>query len=992
MGAMPQTTNNSQKNLNHRSVEPGNCLVSMIASALLDKPELIQTKYVVLPTQRLQLYLTRELLLRQGGAGVLPRMMTWDQFIADVISDYFESNTVMVSSQAELVMERIIEDLIEREAPRKLNTNPSHAHELVHFHSELFRSGVREQAREELLKRFEHDWRRSPETLVSLRRRVDDVFNALDLFDNSLLSLNWTTPALSRYRAIHHWLTNPVLPDHLADSKIIIAGLTSLPKLELALLSSIGHLSNVEVWLDVPPPAVEFSPLASLRQAVDLPKGNAPEKIWGCGVKSLTSAADISHEAMHALNKAYSLIQEGIPPHEIAIIVPDEQVYGPALAAISRYFTAKSAEELNLKVTVNIPLAASWSTTLPANWIRLASEVGRHFDIHAVGQFLLHPVTRIVFTAGNFDFEYLQHKLKDFPGRETPHSNELKSFLAKTFNDPQLADYILRALTWCFPENSNKKHSFTSRVDELRTTLNSAALEQFKQLPRDRKSWEILDEALDQVLSLSPFIDYKDRAWPKFLNDLHQVAAGSVVRDTGEPLSGLQIIALTEARYIPLSHAILVGCIEGIFPHALPIDSLIDNAMRQSIGLPGWDELEALEDTTFHLLTCRIPNVHLSYALADNSLPLIRSRWIERLASRLKVAPANLSASQRWLGCEVNQPTAKPSQEIPLEGLVNDYVPLTSSASASRLRNLLWCPYRYLLEAHGISSVDLPEDRVQINVGKLLHNVLEQFFAAKPPPGLNPKLDLSMSPQSSRDFATWAEERLHALASILVPVSLQRSEDFQQMTAKGWGDVANFWSQLVDAGFSLKTVETEVALGSDSSVVFIVADQPISVKGSIDAVHKTHDMAILVDYKTSTVPTKKLLSEGLEPQLPLYAKVFSNFKSYTGEKSSISSENIATVYFNLKEGKATFAAVGSNIKPLLQASGLLPRNMKPLELVETITAVESRWTSRLKALQETKRFEADPSDCGFCKFAGICRKEDPRYRDHISGQAKAGAS
>jgi ATP-dependent exoDNAse (exonuclease V) beta subunit len=211
------------------------------------------------------------------------------------------------------------------------------------------------------------------------------------------------------------------------------------------------------------------------------------------------------------------------------------------------------------------------------------------------------------------------------------------------------------------------------------------------------------------------------------------------------------------------------------------------------------------------------------------------------------------------------------------------------------------------------------------------------------------------------------------------------------MLGKGWLDVARFWGQLLESGFAIKTVETELSIGKAKPAEVQLPDLNVKLRGSIDAAHRSGDLAVLVDYKSSTVPQKRLISVGLEPQLPIYAEAFSQSKVDRDDAFSTSQKNIAAIYFNLRDGKPTVAAVGADIKPLLQSCGIIGRNTRPEDMEEAVQAVRSRWLERLDSIRDSKRFEADPSDCDYCPFDGVCRKDDPRYRDAIAAQVKAGA-
>jgi hypothetical protein len=663
--------------------------------------------------------------------------------------------------------------------------------------------------------------------------------------------------------------------------------------------------------------------------------------------------------------------------------VPDEDKYAPALQAMAQ----------QVGVNVNMPLAISWTTSIIGRWLRLVTSLGRDNEIHGFGQFILSPLTKSFFAAPEtFDDHQFQLELKNLPefGRD---GAEICDFYKRKF-DPVTADYIDRAVSWCFtstlPNIDSAKEQYLKTLETLKSQLSET-----HQSPREVSAWQIAQDAAEQVAQLDVVCQFSGNFWQQFLANVYRTASQESIRDTGEPLSGLQIIGLTEARYIPFNAVFIVGCVEGSFPHGLPRDSLIDNKMRRVMGLPGWGELEALEDTTFHLLTSRLPHVELTYPHSDADKPLTRSRWIEILATRMK--PRQLDSSDKstsilnmeWEATTTNLPLANTNNN---EGLVTDVKELLASTSASRLRHLLWCPYRYLMQARKVETVELPEDRINLQTGNWLHKVLETFFKHDDLKGLAERLQWRSKPASAAEFASWAHDRLDGISQLVVPKSLSRSAQFQHMTGRGWASIAQFWQSLCVQGWSPDLVRTEIELGKkDPPLLFELAGQAIKIHGTVDAIHGGAEHGpILMDYKTSTTPANRDIAEGLEPQLPLYAKALSMAAAPAEIGSKvIDLTDTAVGYFNLSDGKASFVALGDAAKENMQTGGLLSKRSKPLNLPDTIKAVEKRWGERLTKINSTNSFAADPSDCAMCSYAGVCRKDDPRFRDQISQQKVA---
>jgi hypothetical protein len=995
---MPPTYSSqlNSSNDHHRSLPAGNCLISELTQSLLESPKNLPKTLVVLPTQRLRLYLTRELLVRsKKDALLLPKILTWDNFLESVVLTKQLQSLVMVSSQLELVMESAIMASASKLTSRRLHANKAHAHELLYFYLDLRKSDTYVEGQDHLKQKIDSFWHYSPAALSIMHERIDDVFSIFDEFDAVLMDKNWTTKPQERRDQIRDYVEK--LPEdlnldahtQLGVPRVIVAGLTSLSKIEQNLLKTLSRFKGLEVWLDEPPPRLKKAPITNLREAVGLPPGHTNPEVWAKNVCSITEAKHLTHEAVHALNHAYELIASGCGAHEVAIIVPDEKMYGPVFAATKDFFEAKASELLNRQITVNLPLAAPWSTSTVGSWLRLAKDVAQATSVASVGQYLLHPLTIRKFSPKKDEFGRLQKFLKDLPVTNNRLGRETIVFIEKNFSK-EFSDYIQAAWSWCLSQGEYACDNASEFAEQLESLCELEEPHEFQKNQREREAWKVFRQAIHRTRELDVVLKYTDRDWPKFVADVYRLAEAEVLRDTGEPLSGLQILGLTEARYVPLTHAIIVGCMEGAFPHSLPVDSLIDNNLRQNIGLPGWSELEALEDTTFHLLTCRIPNVHLTYSLSDGDSPKIRSRWIERLKQKVPFTACDTGKIESWLGSQAQSNDQLDLAEMsPEEGLTADAPTLVTTASASRLKTLIQCPYRYLLEHRGLKPVELPEDQLQLMIGQHLHKVLEVFFNPADLPGLENSLAFKNHLSLKDDFTQWAVARLESICSILVPRELRMTEAFQQMLGKGWNDVATFWGKLATGGFPINQVKTEQTIGKINPANLNFAGREISIKGSIDAVHTMNEFAVLVDYKTSSTPLRKNVNEGLEPQLPLYAEIFALGKTDAQKPLKYPLKNLAVTYFNLREGKPVFAAVGSEIKPLLQSCGLLSRSAKPDDMEDVINAVHNRWSTRLDTIDASKRFEADPSHCDYCIFDGVCRKDDPRFKKAITNQGEA---
>jgi hypothetical protein len=955
-----------------RSIPPGTCLITRLKDELLPIRDDWPHIHVVLPTQRLHVFLARELAVSCSGGCLLPRLWTWDQWVQELAVPYESTSLVMVSSQCELIMESVLENL-ELSASRPRHTNRRHAHELLYLASELDRSGRHDVAKQTLCDWIDRDWRRDDVVRRDILARIDDIFEALASFQSTLQARGWVSESAARSRSVLSMLSDPQFKPVPSARRVIIAGLTSLPELESSLLLSLAADERVEVWLDEPAAGTEHAPLGSLRKNFGL-TNQSPSSFqsWAPGVRRLIATHDVTEEITASLLWAQDLLAKGLAAHEIAIVVPDESSYAPAYQALAPL----------LGLSVNMPLSEPWQATLPARWLHLVTEVAKGFKTQVIGQYLLHPMTIALFYDKSqnqqLDQAKLQHSLKNFPELMPLDRDNLaqllSEFVTKQFSRED-GTYMIQALNYCLDCPSTDGEAdivafvtrFLTDLASLRSLFKSTG-------SRDESAWNHCETAAYRVQALAGLSSKKGpAAWREFLTQCYRCAASESVRQTGEPMDGVQVIGLTEARYVPFAAVRIVGCVEGSFPHALPSDSLVDNSMRSAMGLVGFRELEALEDTTFHLLTSRLPWVELSYAQTSNDRPLIRSRWIEQLAPFMTID--EFSAPEKPTA-EVSTQLQESSQD--LEGAADDVEALTQKASASRLRDLFSCPYRYLMTARKIQRVELPEDRTQLKTGDILHKILERFFTTAVDDSIDASLGFSRCPTEALHFVDWAHGRLHAIARVTTPKNLARLPQFQHMTGRGWRQVAERWGALYAAGFAPKNVTTEMQIGRKDPLILNLGHRQISVEGRIDAVFQRADATLLIDYKTGQAPSIKSIAEGQEPQLPLYAWSVSQLEPLRAT---------AVSYFNLSEGQQSIVAVTTDLKPTLTAQGLISASARPADLDDAFGTIKTRWTQRLNEIETTRRFMADDSNCEFCPYDNVCRKNDPRYTDRIRTQS-----
>ena len=182
----------------------------------------------------------------------------------------------------------------------------------------------------------------------------------------------------------------------------------------------------------------------------------------------------------------------------------------------------------------------------------------------------------------------------------------------------------------------------------------------------------------------------------------------------------------------------------------------------------------------------------------------------------------------------------------------------TKVFSATRLESFLTCAFKYFAE----QSLKLRppfEDRLRMEMGTLLHAVLEDFYAHR---------------RSEKQAFESLENEFEKCPLALEPLFrrtylLERARRTLQIFLRSEKEVSEngFKPAHFELAFGKKRDGTPAELPS-----LKIGKEGVLVNGFIDRVDISQDGlgALVIDYKLSKRPLKKKVDEGLEVQLPLY--------------------------------------------------------------------------------------------------------------------------
>ncbi|MBL0044762.1 MAG: PD-(D/E)XK nuclease family protein [Flavobacteriales bacterium] len=441
------------------------------------------------------------------------------------------------------------------------------------------------------------------------------------------------------------------------------------------------------------------------------------------------------------------------------------------------------------------------------------------------------------------------------------------------------------------------------------------------------------------------------QAWHTVLSRLMRAARVGLF---GEPLSGLQVMGLLEARALDHYRVIVLGTQEGKLPSSSADRSYIPFELRRAYGLPLRDSTDAVQAYNFLRMLQRAKEAVLVYA--DDGTASGPSRYIAQLAhelfhdapERLQVVDARVPVPMR-IASRVHVPHSEASQAAIRERLAKGLSP-------TMLRAWLKCPldfwFRYV---QGLREPEEPGARIASNaLGDAVHGIIEDIYR----PWLNHPLNAEQLNAASIDVPDALHERLLKH----VPDALLRSgQPLLQagMAARAAQAFLRAEAKAVEQGVRIVPQDLERELIRPLDPLQAGFGFPVNVKGRLDRIDARDGLIHILDLKTGRVDEKTLRikeisldavrgDKGFAAQLLMYAWLW--FKEYP---------QVETLRTGLLPMQKATASEGFYLS--IDGEDIIPRSVLP-----AITGMIELAVSEM--LDTSRSFSHDPKSryCVFC--------------------------
>lgn len=419
--------------------------------------------------------------------------------------------------------------------------------------------------------------------------------------------------------------------------------------------------------------------------------------------------------------QVYSILNRLFPADEqnkkwlnTAVVLPDENLLIPLLHAIP-----EQIQKIN--VTMGYPLKITPVFNFIESIFQLqqrlrSNEKAVSFYFQTVYNILNHQF--IILLCENEVKEISKNMVRYnmiYVAENDLKKNELLSLIFSPQNDiHSFITYLLRILLFLHKELKIKS------AEANNVSLDADFLYQYY-ITINRISG-IIDE-------YSPSIELNTDTLIRLIK---QLTSGITIPFEGEPLEGLQIMGMLEARGIDFENLIITTFNEGVFPNKNNTNSFIPYHLRKGFGLATFEHHDAISSYNFYRLIHRAKRIFYLYDSRTDGMQTGEiSRYIYQLKYHygLDIRVKNVNFDISFGGS--NEIKVNKSPEI-LEKLRqflvdNDDAP---SLSASSIKSYIDCPLQfYLTRIEKLEQADELKETIEESMfGNLFHATMEYLY------------------------------------------------------------------------------------------------------------------------------------------------------------------------------------------------------------------------------------------------------------------------
>lgn len=323
----------------------------------------------------------------------------------------------------------------------------------------------------------------------------------------------------------------------------------------------------------------------------------------------------------------------------------------------------------------------------------------------------------------------------------------------------------------------------------------------------------------------------------------------------GEPLSGLQILGMLEARNLDFQRVILLSANEGVLPSGRTGNSLIPHDLKHEFGLPTYHEKDSVYANHFYRLLQRADRAYLLFSSESETTGKgEKSRFITQVENEL--APQFGITVDHYVVNNNGTPHPAPlpthtTKSAEILAAIRQVA--ADGFSPTSFEDYIDCPLRFLYRR--ILRIDtndnLEEDIDASQLGECVHNALDEIYA--------PYVGRTVEPQG-------LQQALDNLPDIM-------ERQFSDLFRNGRStDGRNHFYRSVCETQLRSVLAKEIAIARDNDLCVVMLEEelapitigqspdgsPYRLKGRVDRVDRLNGQLRVIDYKTGVLEEKEI--------------------------------------------------------------------------------------------------------------------------------------
>lgn len=318
----------------------------------------------------------------------------------------------------------------------------------------------------------------------------------------------------------------------------------------------------------------------------------------------------------------------------------------------------------------------------------------------------------------------------------------------------------------------------------------------------------------------------------------------------GEPLEGIQLLGLLETRALDFQRVILLSCNEEVLPKRSFSNSLIPFDLRMYLGLPTRDDEDAIFAYYFYRLLQRAKQIDLIY---DGGEPEgLRSSEISRYLIQIneELKSEVVKIEHVHVATDIISPkhiSGVISENDLLQKRIVNW--LENGISASGINQFLDCPRDFLFTQllRLSQDEDVEEDIEASTYGTIVHEVLENLY--KNSGSFITAADIDLMLNSYQDYLKMSFDKRFPAGNYLNGKNLLMYETAVHTLKK----FLHSEKELINAHGAIQIIGLEEKIEKNVLLNTTIGEINVKVKGLIDRIDQVGNKIRVIDYKTGKV-------------------------------------------------------------------------------------------------------------------------------------------